>query len=32
MSGNYEPRESSTGTRENSIVAGSSSNVNGNVR
>ena len=32
MSGNCEPRESSTGTRENSIVAGSISNLNGNVR
>lgn len=32
MSGNCEPRESSTGTRENSIIAGSISNLNGNVR
>jgi hypothetical protein len=32
MSGNCEPRESSAVTRENSIVAGSISNLNGNVR
>lgn len=32
MSGNCEPRESSTATGENSIVAGSISNLNGNVR
>lgn len=31
MSGNCEPRETSTGTRENSIVAGSISNLNGNI-